>query len=235
MKNDFDIIGFDADDTLWINQPNYDDAENEYCELLSNFVPAEDVSIELYNNEMKNLSIYGYGAKSFMLSMIETAIRITNNQVSQTIILEIISIGNKLINRPVLLLNGVPEVLKFFNETGIKIVLVTKGDLIDQERKLHNSQLKKYFHHIEIMSDKKEAAYLKLLSLLDVESERFLMIGNSLKSDIIPVLNIGGFGIHVPYHTNWQHDMVDKIEKHPNLIEVENITEIIKLFKGKNI
>ena len=122
--------------------------------------------------------------------------------------------------------------LGFFNETGIIIILVTKGDLIDQERKLHNSNLEKYFHHIEIMSDKKESDYLKLLSHLDVESERFLMIGNSLKSDIIPVLNIGGFGIHIPYHANWQHDNVDKVEKHTNLIEVENITEIIKLFKG---
>jgi len=232
MKTEFDLIGFDADDTLWINQPNYDDAENEYCELLSNYIPTEDVSKELYNIEMKNLSLYGYGAKSFMLSMIETAIRITHNEVTQTIINEIIILGKKLINRPVSLLNGVKEVLEFFNETGIIIILVTKGDLIDQERKLHNSNLGKYFHHIEIMSDKKESDYLKLLSHLAVESERFLMIGNSLKSDIIPVLNIGGFGIHIPYHTNWQHDNVDKVEKHANLIEVENITEIIKLFKG---
>lgn len=231
MKTEFDLIGFDADDTLWLNQPNYDDVENEYCELLSNYISTEDVSKELYSTEMQNLSLYGYGAKSFMLSMIETAIRITNNEVTQTILNEILILGKKLINRPVSLINGVKEVLEFFNEIGIIIILVTKGDLIDQERKLHKSNLEKYFHHIEIMSDKKESNYLKLLSQLDVESERFLMIGNSLKSDIIPVLNIGGFGIHIPYHTNWQHDNVDKIGKHSNLIEVENITEIIKLFK----
>ena len=231
MKTEFDLIGFDADDTLWLNQPNYDDIENEYCELLSNYVSTEDVSKELYNIEMQNLSLYGYGAKSFMLSLIETAIRITNNEVTQTILNEIIVLGKKLINKPVSLLNGVQEVLEFFNETGIIIILVTKGDLIDQERKLHKSNLEKYFHHIEIMSAKKESDYLKLLSRLDVKSERFLMIGNSLKSDIIPVLNIGGFGIHIPYHTNWQHDIVDKIGKHSNLIELENITEIIKLFK----
>ena len=235
MKTEFDLIGFDADDTLWLNQPNYDDIENEYCELLSNYISTEDVSKELYNIEMQNLSLYGYGAKSFMLSMIETAIRITNNEVTQTTLNEIIILGKELINRPVSVLNGVQEVLEFFNETGIIIILVTKGDLIDQERKLHKSNLEKYFHHIEILSDKKESDYLKLLSRLDVESERFLMIGNSLKSDIIPVLNIGGFGIHIPYHTNWQHDIVDKLGKHSNLIEVENITEIIKLFKGKNI
>ena len=231
MKTKFDLIGFDADDTLWLNQPNYDDIENEYCELLSNYISTEDVSKELYKTEMRNLSLYGYGAKSFMLSMIETAIRITNNKVTQTILNEIIVLGKKLINKPVSLLNGVQEVLEFFNETGITIILVTKGDLIDQERKLHKSNLEKYFHHIEILSDKKESDYLKMLSRLGVESERFLMIGNSLKSDIIPVLNIGGFGIHIPYHTNWQHDIVDKIGKYSNLIEVEKITEIIKLFK----
>ena len=230
MKNKFDIIGFDADDTLWINQPNYDEIENEYCSLLSNYLPAEEVSEELYKTEMQNLSFYGYGAKSFTLSMIETAIRITNKEVTQTTINEIINLGKKLINKSVTLLNGVKNVLEFFSKTGIKIILVTKGDLIDQERKLHNSNLEKYFHHIEIMSDKKESDYFKMLSHLDVESKRFLMIGNSLKSDIIPVLNIGGFGIHIPYHINWQHDNVDKIEKHSNLIELKNITQIINLF-----
>ena len=179
MKNKFDIIGFDADDTLWINQPNYDEIENEYCSLLSNYLPAEEVSEKLYKTEMQNLSFYGYGAKSFTLSMIETAIRITNKEVTQTTINEIINLGKKLINKSVTLLNGVKNVLEFFSKTGIKIILVTKGDLIDQERKLHNSNLEKYFHHIEIMSDKKESDYLKLLSHLDVESEQFLMIGNS--------------------------------------------------------
>lgn len=230
MKTDFDIIGFDADDTLWLNQPNYDAIEDEYCKLLSRYFPIEEVSKELYKTEMQNISIYGYGAKSFTLSMIETALRITNMEVSQTIINEIIKLGKKLVNKPVTLLNGVKEVLEFFIKARMKIILVTKGDLIDQERKLKKSKIEDYFHHIEIMSDKKESDYLKLLSHLDILPERFLMIGNSLKSDIIPVLNIGGFGIHVPYHTTWHHEDVDKFDKHPNLIEVENISEIIKLF-----
>lgn len=230
MKNKFNTIGFDADDTLWINQPNYDEIENEYCSLLSKHLSEDEVSEELYKTEMQNLPLYGYGAKSFMLSMIETAINITNNKISQHIINEIIKLGKKLINKPVRLLNGVKEVLEYFSETGIRIILVTKGDLIDQERKLKKSKIGDFFHHIEIMSDKKESDYLKLLSRLDVEPEHFLMIGNSLKADIIPVLNIGGFGIHIPYHVNWKHDIVDKIEKHSNLIEVEYISEIIKLF-----
>lgn len=230
MKNKFDIIGFDADDTLWINQPNYDEIESEYCSLLSNYLPADKVSEELYKTEMQNLSVYGYGAKSFTLSMIETAIIITNNEVPQHIINEIINLGKKLINKPVTLLNGAKDVLEYFKKTGIRIILITKGDLIDQERKLKKSKIEDYFHHIEIMSDKSESDYLKLLSHLEIESERFLMIGNSMKSDIIPVLNIGGFGIHVPYLTTWQHEDVSKIDKHPNLTEVEYISEIIKLF-----
>jgi putative hydrolase of the HAD superfamily len=230
MKNKFDIIGFDADDTLWINQPNYDEIENEYCSLLSNYLPTDKVSEELYKTEMQNLSVYGYGAKSFTLSMIETAIIITNNEVPQYIINEILNLGKRLINKPVTLLSGTKDVLEYFKKTGIRIILITKGDLIDQERKLKKSKIEDYFHHIEIMSDKRESDYLKLLSHLEIESERFLMIGNSMKSDIIPVLNIGGFGIHVPYLTTWQHEDVSKIDKHPNLIEVEYISEIIKLF-----
>lgn len=232
MKNNFDIIGFDADDTLWINQPNYDEIENEYCNLLSNYLPAEEVSEKLYKIEMQNLSLYGYGAKSFTLSMVETAVRITNNKITHLIINEILNLGKRLINKPVTLLKGVLEVLEYFRKTGIRIILVTKGDLIDQERKLKKSKIEDYFHHIEIVSGKKESDYLKLLSHLDISPRRFLMIGNSIKSDIIPVLNIGGFGIHVPYYTTWQHEDVDKFDKHPNLIEVENIRKIIKLFSS---
>lgn len=230
MKNKFNTIGFDADDTLWINQPNYDEIENDYCSLLSNYLSNDEVSEKLYKTEMQNLSLYGYGAKSFMLSMIETANTITNREISHHIIFEIIKLGKKLINKPVMLLNGVKEVLKYFNETDIRIILVTKGDLIDQERKLKKSKIGNLFHHIEIMSDKKELDYLKLLSRLDIEPERFLMVGNSLKADIIPVLNIGGFSVHIPYHVNWKHDTIEKIGKHSNLIELENIAQIINLF-----
>ena len=230
MKTEFDIIGFDADDTLWINQLNYDECENKYYSLLSNYLTEKEISKELYITEMRNLSDYGYGAKSFTLSMIETAARITEEKVSLSLINEIINLGKTLINKPVVLLSGVKTVLEFFKKAGIKIILVTKGDLIDQERKLKKSKLEKYFHHIEIMSDKNESDYLSLLSHLDIEPKRFLMIGNSLKSDIIPVLNIGGFGVHVLYHATWQHENVSKIEKHPNLTEIEDITKIISLF-----
>ena len=232
MKTKFDIIGFDADDTLWINQLNYDECEKKYCGLLSNYLTQKEISNELYKTEMRNLSDYGYGAKSFTLSMIETAVRVSNGEVSSSAINEIINLGKTLINKPVVLLNGVKIVLEFFKKAGIKLILVTKGDLIDQERKLKKSKIEKFFHHIEIMSDKKESDYLSLLSHLDIKPERFIMIGNSLKSDIIPVLNIGGFGVHVQYHATWQHENVSKIEKHPNLIEVEDIAQIISFFSA---
>jgi len=230
MKDKINTIGFDADDTLWINQPNYDEIENEYCNLFSDYLSKDEISDELYKTEIQNLSLYGYGAKSFMLSMIETAINIIGNEDSHQIICQIIKLGKKLINKPVELLDGVTEVLEYFSKTGIKIILVTKGDLIDQERKLLKSNLEKFFHHIEIMSDKKESDYQELLSRLSIAPEHFLMIGNSYKSDILPVLKIGGFGAHIPYHVNWKHDIVDKIEKHTNLIELKNIIQIINLF-----
>lgn len=230
MKNDFDIIGFDADDTLWLNQPNYDEVEEKYTELLSNFLSKKELSKKLYTVEMQNITRYGFGAKSFMLSMIETAIKVSNNNVTISTINEIINFGKTLIDKPVVLIDGVKDVLNFFKNLDIKLILVTKGDLIDQERKLKKSNIKKYFHHIEIMSNKSEIDYTKLLSKLAVSPERFLMIGNSIKSDILPVIKIGGTAIHVPYHTTWQHEDIDSFEKHPNLIEVRFIRQLIELF-----
>lgn len=230
MKKEFRIIGFDADDTLWVNEPLYRETEKQFCELLSDFQTADTVTQELFKTEMKNIKLYGYGAKGFVLSIIETALRISNNKVTQSTIDKIIKLGKDLLNKPVVLLEGVQEVLDNLHKKGIKLVVATKGDLLEQERKLEKSNIEKYFHHVEIMSDKKESGYLKLLSHLDIKPEDFLMIGNSLKSDIIPVLNIGGSGIHVPYHTTWQHEKTAKLEEHNNFREIKHISEIIKIF-----
>lgn len=230
MKKEFRIIGFDADDTLWVNEPLYREMEKQFCELLSDFQTADTVTQELFKTEMQNIELYGYGAKGFVLSIIETALRISNNKVTQSTIDKIIKLGKDLLNKPVVLLEGVQEVLDNLHKKGIKLVVATKGDLLEQERKLEKSNIEKYFHHVEIMSDKKESGYLKLLSHLDIKPEDFLMIGNSLKSDIIPVLNIGGSGIHVPYHTTWQHEKTAKLEEHNNFREIKHISEIIKIF-----
>ena len=230
MKNDFKIIGLDADDTLWVNEPYYREIEKEFCHLLSNFGTANHVSKELYKIEVHNLDLYGYGAKAFTLSLIETALMLSNNSITQSILSEIIDLGKSLINKPVVLLEGVQEILDKLYKKGKKLIIATKGDLLDQERKLKKSNLDQYFHHIEIMSDKKEGDYLKLLAHLDIEPEDFLMIGNSLKSDIKPVLNIGGYGIHIPYHTTWQHEETSKLEGKNNFLEIEHIDVLLRIF-----
>ena len=235
MKKNFKIIGFDGDDTLWVNEPYYQEIEKQFCDLLSDYNNTDLVSKELFNIEMQNLDLYGYGAKSFTLSLIETALKISNHKIPQSTIFEIIKLGKSLINKPVILLDGVPEILEKLYKKGTKLIVATKGDLLDQERKLKKSNINQYFHHIEIMSDKKDSDYLKLLSHLDINPDEFLMIGNSLRSDIKPVLNIGGSGIHVPYHTTWQHEEtskeeISKLSKQNNFLEIEHISKLLQVF-----
>jgi len=230
MKNSFQIIAFDADDTLWVNEPYYRETEQKFYRLMTDIIPENKLTEEFYKTEVGNLPLYGYGAKGHTLSMIETALRVSNNKVTNQTIQAIIDFGKELINKPVVLLNGVEKVLQALHEKDKKLIVVTKGDLLDQERKLANSGLKKYFHHIEIVSDKNQSDYLKLLEKLNVPPEKFLMIGNSRKSDIIPVVAIGGYAIYVPYHTSWQHEEAAKIESN-HCIEVENINEVLTHLK----
>lgn len=222
----FKVIAFDADDTLWVNEPNFQEAERRFCELLEDFLPHHTVSRELLKTEIANLPLYGYGVKSFMLSMIETAMSVTAKTVSMDVIEKAIQFGRELLEKPVELLDGVEEVLTALNGR-YRLVMATKGDLLDQERKLKKSGLERFFHHIEIMSDKKESDYLKLIGRLDIQPDEFLMIGNSIKSDVLPVLGIGGHGIHVPYHTTWEHEKVEVQIDNPRFRQVEHIREIL--------
>jgi len=235
-KTDFKVIGFDADDTLWVNEPFFQDTEKRLCELLAPYAPAEEVSKLLFATEMQNLSLYGYGAKGFILSMIETALKISNNSVDQTILEKVVNLGKELINMPVTLLDRIPEVLDYLSLQGYTLIVATKGDLLDQQRKLSRSTLAKYFHHIEIMSDKKEQDYQLLLSRIGVNANEFLMIGNSFKSDIQPVLAIGGYGIHVPYHTTWQHEVVGSTNVSSDRFTlVHSIADVMQILRnGKN-
>lgn len=226
MKNRIKTIAFDADDTLWINEPYFQDAEKKFAMLLEDFLPQHSVSHELFKTEMKNLHLYGYGVKGFVLCMIETATRISDRTVSLELIDKIIEIGQELIQKPIELLPGVEETLKRL-EGKYNLIVATKGDLLDQERKLNNSGLQNYFHHIEIMSDKKVNNYLKLLRLLACSPENFLMLGNSIKSDILPVLELGGVGGHVPYHTTWIHETYSHHLQHENFVELKSIDKIL--------
>ncbi len=225
------VIGFDADDTLWVNETYFRAAEEEVGRLLSHYETPNKIDQELFRMEIKNLPTYGYGVKGFVLSMVELAVELSNGSVSNDVISKMLTIGKDMINKPIELLDGVEDVLKTLSQD-YKLVVATKGDLLDQERKLEKSGLIDYFHHIEVLSEKHESNYSKLLKHLDINPSEFLMIGNSLKSDILPLVNIGAEAIHVPFHTTWQHEKVTK--KETNGVEyktVENLTEILNFFK----
>ncbi len=227
--NNIKVIGFDADDTLWVNETYFRDAEVEFAKLLSSYETMNKIDQELFKMEMKNLPLYGYGVKGFMLSMVEMAIELSNGNVSNSTIEAILNIGKDMINKPVELLDGVTEVLETLHGK-YRLIVATKGDLLDQERKLDKSNLDKYFHHIEVLSDKKEDNYEKLLKHLDIKPSEFLMIGNSLKSDILPLINIGASAIHVPFHTTWAHETVDEDAiKDKGYKTVKQIKEILPL------
>lgn len=221
------VIAFDADDTLFANEPYFEEAENKFCELMQDYLSHQGISQELFRIQIKNLDLYGYGIKAYILSMMETALHISDKTISIDIIEKILEFGKDLLNKPIELLDDVDETLQqLFGK--YKLIVATKGDLLDQRRKLHKSNLGKYFHHIEVMSDKKEADYLDLLKRLEIQPSEFLMIGNSLKSDVLPVLNIGGFAIHIPYHTTWEHERIDHKVEHENFNEIKNIYEVLK-------
>ena len=223
------VIGFDADDTLWINETYFREAEKDFSKLLSRYETVNKIDQELYKKEIKNLEIYGYGVKGFVLSMIEMAVEISNHNVSNKTIEAILNIGKDMINKPVILLEGVENVLNILSKE-YRLILVTKGDLLDQERKLNKSGLIDYFHHIEVVSDKKEENYLKLLTHLDIIPSEFLMVGNSLKSDVLPLINIGAHSMHVPFHTTWIHEDVSDIEQTTNnYLTVKNLSDILKV------
>ncbi|WP_298778079.1 HAD family hydrolase [uncultured Polaribacter sp.] len=203
------VIAFDADDTLWVNETYFRDAENKFAKLLADYETKNKIDQELFKTEIKNLEIYGYGVKGFVLSMIECALELSNYQISQQKIQQILSIGKEMLQKSIELIDGVEDVLKSL-QGRYKLIVATKGDLLDQERKLEKSGLLKYFHHIEVMSDKKENDYLKLVKHLDIRPSELLMIGNSLKSDVLPLIKIGAKAIHVPFHTTWAHEEVSK-------------------------
>lgn len=224
MKRErFKVIGFDADDTLWDNEIYFRETEREFSTLLKPFSAEDKALEELFRTETANLQVYGYGIKSFMLSMIETALRISGGMVAQKTIEDIVELGKEQILKPLVLLEGVVETLERLYRQGQRMIVATKGDLLDQERKLRNSGIDRYFHHIEIMSEKKAENYRKLLTHLDIDGAEFLMVGNSVKSDILPVLELGGSAVHIPFHTTWQHELVENIPESDRFVTIDRI------------
>jgi len=225
MKN-VKTIAFDADDTLWHNEPYFDEAQARFCKLFQDFASSQEILGLILNHQVKNLPLYGFGIKAFTLSMIEVALELTNHNIPGKGIEQIITIGKDLLQKPVELMPNVEEVLESL-QGKFKLIVATKGDLKDQHRKLHDSGIGHYFHHIEVLSDKTELDYEKMLGRLDIQAEDFLMIGNSLKSDVLPIINIGGYGIHVPYHTTWEYEKIDFEIEHENFLALSNIKEVL--------
>jgi len=222
-------IAFDADDTLWVNEPYFRKAEAQFCALMENYLPHHSSHKELFAIEIKNLPLYGYGIKAFTLSMIEAAMSISNKTIKLSAIEKMMDIGREMLNAPVELIDGIEDVLGELKGK-YRLVMATKGDLLDQERKLEKSGLADYFHHIEIMSEKKQPNYRKLIQHLDIPPSDFLMIGNSLKSDVLPVLELGGHAFHVPFHTTWEYEKVETTivnERYRGLGSVQEVLDFL--------
>ncbi|WP_299800952.1 HAD family hydrolase [uncultured Maribacter sp.] len=230
MEINFDginVIGFDADDTLWVNETYFRDTEDKFANLLEKYETKNKIDQELFRTEIKNLDLYGYGIKGFMLSMIECALELSNNQISSKTIGALLDLGKEMITQPVELLDGVEDVLKSLKDK-YRLIVLTKGDLLDQERKLERSGLSEYFHHVEVLSDKKEKNYSDLLEHLQIAPNEFLMIGNSLKSDVLPLVELGARAIHVPFHTTWEHEEVKGPIENKGYMTISTLTDILE-------
>ena len=204
---EIDHLGFDADDTLWHNETIFREAQERFSELLSRYHSSEWIAERLYETEKRNLEYFGYGVKGFTLSMIETAIELTEGRITGAELQHLIDVARGMIEKPVELLPDVGPTLERLSRS-FSLMLITKGDLFDQESKLARSGLGEFFDRVEIVSEKTPATYRRIFTDRGIRADTFLMVGNSLKSDILPVLEAGGRAIHIPYHTTWQHEEV---------------------------
>jgi putative hydrolase of the HAD superfamily len=230
-----DLIGIDGDDTLWHNESIFSVTQQRIAEMLGRYVP--DVAIDecLFRTEMRNLHLFGYGIKGFILSVIESAIEVTEGRVSTADVQAIIDAGKWMLQHPVELLDGVHPALQALAGDH-RLVLITKGDLFDQESKLARSGLGDLFWKVEIVSEKEPATYRRILQAHSVDPAHFLMVGNSLRSDILPVLEIGGRAAHIPYQLTWQHEVVD-LPDEPNdrlhiLTCIADVADLVRGLEG---
>jgi putative hydrolase of the HAD superfamily len=210
-----DIIAFDADDTLWHNEHLYHEAKERFAHILSQYTAPQVASQRLDQTEVRNINYYGYGIKSFTLSMIETAVEVSAGQVQGEVITELISIAKEMLSADVELFDGTQETLAELS-TQYELLLITKGDLYEQERKIERSRIAQFFRYKDIVSEKSEASYRKILAQYNLDPRKFLMVGNSLRSDILPVVRIGGMGVYIPNDQTWFHE-------HPTQDEIADV------------
>ncbi len=267
----FDLIAFDADDTLWHNEPLYEQAQEKLKKLLSSYVDGQTVERRLFEKETANIVYYGYGIKSFTLSMIETAIELTEGRITGAEIQKIIGLAKEMLTSEVQLVEHAEETIRELAKS-YQLMVITKGDLLDQESKLSHSgiggyvttqaviaseakqspsrkeeiassqktllamtraeQLRGYFRYVEVVSEKAHTTYQALLAKYGIEPQRFLMVGNSLKSDILPVLALGGHAVYIPYHVTWAHEMIDHQRmEHDGYYELEHLGQLPQLIE----
>jgi putative hydrolase of the HAD superfamily len=227
----FDLIAFDADDTLWHNETLYAEAQRKLKELLSRYADGEMVAQWLYEKEMSNLQYYGYGIKSFTLSMIETAVELTKGKIEGSEVLKIIGFAKEMLTSEVQLFEHAEETVRELAKS-YELMMVTKGDLLDQQSKLSRSGLGDYFRYVEVVSQKTQRVYQTLLAKYRIEPQRFLMVGNSLKSDILPVLAFGGTAVYIPFHITWAHEAVDSRDiGHDGYYELEHLGQLLQLIE----
>lgn len=229
-----ELVGFDADDTLWRSQDYFDAAQAAFEAILSGYLDIADRRLqeELLTTERRNIRLYGYGAKGMTLSMLETAIALTDERISAADLHRVLAIGREVLEHPVELLPGIREAVERVGAE-FEVVLITKGDLFHQERKVAESGLSTLFQRIEIVSEKDEATYTRLLQEFRLPAERFAMVGNSLRSDIEPVLKLGGSAVHVPYATTWALETEHAVDaSHPRLRVAQRATEIAAAIKA---
>lgn len=231
MKN-IKLIAFDADDTLWVNEPHFRSAEARFSLILEKYLGKRDFTKELYENEIKNLNLFGYGAKGFMLSMIESALELTNYQMAGEDIQKIINMGKEILSYKIDLYEGIVEALKFLSTKDVAVICITKGDLLDQESKVARSGLGDYFKRVHVVNEKNPETYEKIIKEYAVTPSEFAMIGNSLKSDILPVLSLGATAYYIPCETPWVHEVVNVSSFGGKAIkEYKKIAEIIEDLK----
>lgn len=223
-------IGFDADDTLWQNEQFYRMTEERFASLLADHAEGEDISARLLEAEKKNLAHYGFGIKGFTLSMIETAIDVTEGRVPASVISEILDFGRNLLSHPVETLPHAREVLEQLCGQ-YYLVLITKGDLFDQERKLAQSGLGDFFDAVEIVSDKTSSTYRRIFSKVAGGPECAAMVGNSLKSDIVPALAAGAYGIFIPHALTWVYEHVEVPREAPRFREIGDLGKLLPLLE----
>ena len=226
LRGKFTHIFFDADDTLWENEQFFRDAEAQFTELLSDYTGPEGVQQMLWHKQEENIPLFGYGSKTYMIGMTDAAMELCGGTLPEKIYLGIKEIIKKLAFHEFQLIDGVEETLKALQDK-YTLIVATKGDLTEQLYKYRQSGLDKYFHHCEVMENKDEKNYLELAAKHDIDPQQLLMIGNSVKSDIAPVVNIGGWAIHTPHDVVWVHEMMDMPES-DRIIEVSGISDVLK-------